>query len=153
MAQGWNFKFTRPNPKGGADLQGLIVVHVADQYDAVVLATSKMQDAVFTIDSEARIAHGTRRQARANVGPGRGPLNLTPPHRIHPRFLKGFQAVLLSRPIHFLQADRRRRRPNSALVLRPLHQFGQLRDVRRDTSRFITREQFAAARRPGSSSQ
>ena len=53
MAQGWNLKFTRPNPKGGADLQGLIVVHVADQYDAAVLATSKMQDAVFTIDPEA----------------------------------------------------------------------------------------------------
>ena len=68
MAQGWNLKFTRPNPKGGADLQGLIVVHVVDQYDAVVLATSKMQDAVFTINSEAsRIARGTRRQARANV--------------------------------------------------------------------------------------
>ena len=50
MAQGWNFKFTRPNPKGGADLQGLIVVHVADQYDGVVWATRKMQDAVFTID-------------------------------------------------------------------------------------------------------
>ena len=55
MAQGWNLKFTRPNPKGGADLQGLIVVHVADQYDAVVLATSKMQDAVFTINSEASV--------------------------------------------------------------------------------------------------
>ena len=52
-----------------------------------------------------RIARGTRRQARANVGPGRGPLNLTPPHRIHPRFLKGFRAVLLSPPTHFLQAD------------------------------------------------
>jgi hypothetical protein len=53
MANGWNLKFTRPNPKGGPDLQGLIVVHVADQYGAVVLATSKMQDAVFTIGSEA----------------------------------------------------------------------------------------------------
>ena len=40
MAQGWNLKFTRPNPKGGADLQGLIVVHVADQYDAFMSQTS-----------------------------------------------------------------------------------------------------------------
>jgi hypothetical protein len=66
VAEGWNLKFTRPNPKGGPDLQRLIVVHVADQYGAVVLATSKMQDAVFTIDSEASL----KSLAEHDVKPG-----------------------------------------------------------------------------------
>jgi hypothetical protein len=53
MAEGWKFKFTRPNPDGGPDLQGLAVVHVADQGAAIVVAASKMQDAIFAVDSEA----------------------------------------------------------------------------------------------------
>jgi hypothetical protein len=53
MKVGWKFKTRRPDPKGGPDLQGLIVVHVADQGAAIVVAASKMQDAIFEIDSEA----------------------------------------------------------------------------------------------------
>jgi hypothetical protein len=53
MAAGWKFKTRRPNPNGGPDLQGLVLVHVADQHGAIVVAASKMQDAIFEIDSEA----------------------------------------------------------------------------------------------------
>jgi hypothetical protein len=53
VAQGWKFKMTRPNPDGGPNLQGLVVVHVADQQGAIIVAGSKMQDAIFQIDSEA----------------------------------------------------------------------------------------------------
>jgi hypothetical protein len=53
MAEGWKFKTRRPNPDGGADLLGLVVVRVADQHGAIAVAASKMPDAIIEIDSEA----------------------------------------------------------------------------------------------------
>jgi hypothetical protein len=53
VAQGWKLKTMRPNPEGGADLQGLVAVHIADQLGAIVFAKSKIPDAIFEIDSEA----------------------------------------------------------------------------------------------------
>ena len=53
MAEGWKFRTRRPNPDGGADLLGLVVVRVADQHGAILVASSKMPDAVLEVDSEA----------------------------------------------------------------------------------------------------
>ena len=53
MAEGWKLRTRRPDPKGGPELQGLVVVRVADQGMAVALAVSRMQDAIFQVDSEA----------------------------------------------------------------------------------------------------
>src|ERR1700741_2667348 len=53
LAPGWKLRFTRPNPKGGLDSKGVMLVLVADQLGAIVLAANKMQDAVLAIDSEA----------------------------------------------------------------------------------------------------
>jgi|HubBroStandDraft_2_1064218.scaffolds.fasta_scaffold1197899_2 hypothetical protein len=50
MAQGWKFRTKRPNPKGGPDLQGMIVVRVADQLGARLVAADKLPDA--TISAE-----------------------------------------------------------------------------------------------------
>jgi hypothetical protein len=55
MAEGWKFKTKRPDPDGGPDLLGLVVVRVADQHGALEVAASKMPDAILEIDSEASL--------------------------------------------------------------------------------------------------
>jgi hypothetical protein len=50
---GWKFKIRRPDPKGSPDLQSLVVVHVADQLEAITMAASRMPRAILEIDSEA----------------------------------------------------------------------------------------------------
>jgi hypothetical protein len=53
MAQGWKFRTRRPEAEGGAYLQGLVVVHLADQGAAVAVIASKMPNVVVERDSEA----------------------------------------------------------------------------------------------------
>jgi hypothetical protein len=53
MAEGWKLTTRRTNPKGGPDLQGLVVVRVADKQVAAAMVEREMPDALILIDSEA----------------------------------------------------------------------------------------------------
>jgi hypothetical protein len=53
MAEGWFVKTTRPDPKGGPDLQGRFLVRVLDPKTAVALVRSKYPNALVLADQKA----------------------------------------------------------------------------------------------------
>jgi hypothetical protein len=53
MIKGWNIVTRRPDPNGGADLQGCFLVAVADKTVALALVQSELPDAQVWADSEA----------------------------------------------------------------------------------------------------
>jgi hypothetical protein len=53
MPEGWYVTTTRPDPKGGPDLQSRFLVRVADQKTAIALVNRKYPDAIVTADQKA----------------------------------------------------------------------------------------------------
>jgi hypothetical protein len=55
MAAGWNVITRRPDPEGGPDVQGCVVVRLSDREGAIALVQDKMPEATVSADSEASL--------------------------------------------------------------------------------------------------
>ena len=71
MAEGWYVTTTRPDPKGGPDLQGRFLVRVSDRRAAILIMSSKYPDALIMADQEATLEqldkYGVRSGEVANL--------------------------------------------------------------------------------------